>query len=216
MDALSAVTVLSTYIPAVAAVIHFRKTNRVFLPFLLVIWLGAANELLSYLVIRASGNNGLNGNIYVLVEGILILWLFRRWGRLNHSWINFTSLSSLFLWVWVLENLIIYSIYEVNSIYRCLSSFIIVFLSLHQINFIIVRERKNILNNATFITCLAFVIFFSYKAAIEVFYIFKAGLSFSFFSKLFKIFQVVNTLTNILFTIAILWIQKRQMFTLPY
>ncbi|WP_207491798.1 hypothetical protein [Aridibaculum aurantiacum] len=207
---------MSSFLPAIAAVFHFKKTHPSFYPFLVVLWLGIFNELLTLVFVKFTGNNGLNGNVYVLLEGLLILWLFKNWGRLQGKIINFQTLLLVFIGTWVTDNFLLSNIYTSNSIYRFAYSFIIVFLSLHQMNFVIVRERSTILKNASFLICLSFVIFFTYKAIIEVFFVSDAGLSKTFYGRLFHILQFVNLLCNILYTIAVLWIQKRLKFILPY
>ncbi len=206
----------STVLPAVVAIIRFKYAHASFYTLFALFWIGAVNEFLSEFAFIAWGSNAVNGNIYVLVEGIMLLFVFKAWGGLKSTLFNVASLSLLFVMIWLLENFYLSSITNVNSLYRCLYSMVIVFLSLDQVNFLIVSHRKSVLKDPVFLFCIAFIIFYTYKAGIEVFYVFSLEVSGVFLKNLFRIMQVVNLLCNIIFTIAILWIRKRQTFTLPY
>ena len=118
--------------------------------------------------------------------------------------------------LWVADNLIIHSITNLNSFFRIGYSFVTVFLSVDQVNNMVVRERKSILRNARFIICLSFIVYYTYKATFEVFFVVKLPLSDYFYKNLFLIMVYVNLFANLLYAFASLWIPTRQKFTLPY
>ena len=152
----------------------------------------------------------------MLAEGLLLLWLVHNWGRLNHKVVNLFTLSALFVITWIIDNFFLHTIHTINSIYRVVYAFVLVFLFVDQINYIIVHERGNILKEASFIISVSFVFYFSYKAFIEVFYMFHISMSDDFYANIFNIMKVANIITNCTLGIAILWISKKQKFTLPY
>ena len=216
MHLITAISSFSAFLPAIAAIFFYRRTPKGYFPLFLMFWIGVFNEMLSHYLNQAIKSSAVNGNIYVLIEGLLLLWLFKNWGRLNNKYINLPVLAALFLITWGIDNFILNSVFQINSLYRCVYAFTIVFLALDQINFIVATHRKSILKESTFLLSVGFVMYFFYKVLIESFYLFDFGVSKILIINLYKIMQIVNLVCNIIFTIAILWIKKRQTFTLAY
>ena len=202
-------------IPAIIGWARLHKISSAFLPFLILTWVGAANELLSIiLVLGLKQYNIVNTNIYQLIEATLLLWQFKRW-RLFSNNKFFTGLLILFLAAFSLENLISSKLYlDFNSYFRIFYSFIIVLLSIHMMNHILMKERGVLLKNPIFITCCVFIISFTYQVLIEAFWTY--GVSDIYRTKLQNIFVFVNLLCNIIYTLAIIWMPKRQAFSLQY
>jgi hypothetical protein len=211
------VLALLIVIPAIIGLIQFKKTLPAYYPFIFFIWLGLLNEVISFILHISSGTNAVNSNIYVLFEGWLLLWLFYGWSFQTEKDKNiFFIIGILLTCSWFFDNIVFNPLSRFNSAHAILYSFITVFLSINQINRILVEARESIFRNARFIICIGFVIYFAYKSVFEVFYIYDFGFSDSFYWSLFNILIVVNLLCNLIYAIALLWIPRKQRFTLPY
>jgi hypothetical protein len=58
------------------------------------------------------------------------------------------------------------------------------------------------------------IIFFTYRAIIEVFYLMKLPFSNQFYLNVYVIMDFVNLFVNLIFALAVLWIQTKQKFIL--
>jgi len=198
---------------ALIGIVGYRKLLPVYRPFLYFIWVGTLNEAISWVLIEINRSNVVNANIYVLIEFLLLLLIFYRWNekaRRN----RFVFLLSIGVLVWIADNFFIHSLYAINSIFRVLYSIIVLFLSINQVNKLIVYEKKNVIRNAMFLICMAFVFFYSYKAFIETFYILQLPFSKLFYLNLFQVLLFVNLFTNLVYAIAVLCIPSKQEFSL--
>ena len=59
------------------------------------------------------------------------------------------------------------------------------------------------------------IIFFTYRAIVEVFYWIRVPFSNSFYVHVYIIMVYVNLFVNLIFALAALWIPTRQKFILP-
>lgn len=207
----------SICIPAIIGAIRFKKIISSFLPIVYYIWLGLISDIINIILSHRIGNNAISSNIYVLVEGLMLIWLFYEWNVQTRNGKHlFLIITSILLMVWVLDNFYLNPITRFNSIYRILYSLVIVFLSINHLNLCIISEREALLKNAGFLVSLGFIIFFSYRTVIEVFYMYDFKMSVSFYNGLFDILIIVNLVCNLIYAAAIAWIPTRQKFTLPF
>jgi hypothetical protein len=58
------------------------------------------------------------------------------------------------------------------------------------------------------------VVFFTYAATVESFWIYGISSSGNFASRVYYIMVVINLICNLVFALAMLWIPKRQRFIL--
>lgn len=166
-------------------------------------------------LIYAFNNNVINSNIYVFVEYLLLLLIFYRWnGLLNTNRYYFLLLSGLV--IWALDNLWIHSIHTINSIFRVFYSIVVLFVSISHINKLIVFEKKRLVTNPVFLICTGFVIYYSYKAFIETFYILQLPFSNLFYLHLFQVLLFVNLFTNLVYAIAVICMPTKRAYYLPY
>src|SRR5688500_6803339 len=92
-------------IAGVIAIVRFRKINRVYYPFLYLIWLGCINELLGTILLKLGHGAAVNNNIYVLAEALLLLWFFRNINNTTkYDWYYITA-GFFFTIIWGYENL---------------------------------------------------------------------------------------------------------------
>lgn len=198
------------------AVKRYRYILKAYRPFVFFLAAGLIFGCINIYLAQAIGTNAISGNIYVLIEFILLIWLFRNWGVFKRKDRFYKALLFIGIGIWMLDNFVLNSITNNNSIYRIAYSLFLIFVSINETNAIIVSERKSLFSNPRFIICIAIIIFFSYKAMLEAFILIDLKISNRFYWYLFLIFAFINLFANILFALAALWIPTKQRFTLPY
>lgn len=212
-----AVSIILNHSIALAAIIgitRFRSIASAYYPFLCIIWLGLFNESLSLFIIFNTRNNAVNSNVFVLLEYLLILLQFYKWN--NHALRKYYAAAFIGIIIWTADNCIIHGMSENNSLFRVYYSLAVVFLSINQVNKLIIYEKGNLLKNATFIICITFLFYFGCKAFVEAFNVLRFGLSDMFLENLWIILYFVNFIANLTYAIATLCIPAKQEFTLPY
>jgi hypothetical protein len=201
----------SVAIPAILGFIKFPGANPEYTPFFCYLWLGLLNEIISSVVIYAGYSNAINNNIYVLLESMLILWLFRRW-KLFKTYNIYYALVFLYLAVWVTENLFVSKITLFNSYFRIVYSFATVLMSIQVVNQLIVRQQKSITRNPMFIITIGFIIYYTYKILVEVFWVYGLNNSPEFQTDVYNILNIINLICNLIYAIAIIWIPRKKEF----
>lgn len=210
---------LGTYsigLAAIIAIVRFKKIPAKYHPFVLLVWLALLNELLSEYLIYRIRNNAVNSNIYVLFEFLLALWLFDNLGLFHKKRIYYRFCLFLMPVVWLLDCVVLHPINQFGSVYRIIYSFALVLFSIDYINYVFFSEKENILRNAGFLICLAFLLYFSFKGLLEVFYLFRLKSIKGFYRSLLVTLNIVNLVANLIFALAMLWIQKKEPYTSPY
>ena len=206
----------SIVIPATIGLIRFSKIEPAYQPFIIYCLLDVLNHALSAVLIEVYHSNTINSNIFVLIEASLYLLLFKGWGAFKKRNGVFYSILITLCIVWIIDNLVWHQLNTVNSLFRTVYSFILVFLSIEQMNILITTAKRNLLFNACFMICAGIVIYYTYKATIEVFFLIQLKGSVSFYVNIFKILVFVNLFANLLFAWAMLWIPKKPKFILPH
>lgn len=204
----------SILIPVILIGFRFRYLDKDYLPFLLMIFLGACNEVLSLILIIQTGSNTVNANIYVLLEFGLILYQFYIFSPASLK--RILGLGILGFIIWMTDNLMIHTLERNNSLFRAAYSFIIVLLSANRINKIVIFEKVYLWRNAALGLCFIFSFYFSCKAFVETFNLFSVGLNVSFLQNLWKTMAIVNFISNFLYALVILWIPKNQNYMSSY
>jgi len=208
------ISTASILIPCIIGAVRYTKIPDLYQPFLYFIWLGSLNELISMILVNTQHPNLVNSNMYVLLEYALILFIFFRWNDAkNRNRYYLLLLTGLV--IWILENIVINSLQTINAVFRVFYAFIVLYLSINQVNMLIVSEKKRLISNTIFLCCLSFIFYFSYKAFIETFYILHPPFSKPFYIHLFMILLSINFFTNLVYAIAILCIPTRREFIIP-
>ena len=204
----------SIIIAAIIGCIRFNSINSSFYPFVLVVIGGFCNHTLSFLLIKFLQSNTVNGNIYVLLESLCYLWLFINWKLFNKKLWPAFALMTVLLCIWILDNLIIHSLYIPNALFRIVSSLIIVFCAVEQLVQLIPKAKGNLLKNAIFIICSGLLLHFSFKACIEVFFLISKNVSLHIQTNIYSVLIYVNCFVNLLFAWAMIWIPRKQQYLL--
>jgi hypothetical protein len=145
------------------------------------------------------------------------LWLFKKWHLFDASKNIYYGLFILYSIAWLTEMIFIakFSL-AYASYFRILYSFITVLMSINVINFLLMKERSMLLRNSMFIICCSFVLFYSLAAVSEAFFAYGVRLSNSFLAYVTYILIFANFFCNLIYALAILWMPKKQAFTLQY
>jgi len=205
----------SILISGIIGILRFNQIRDTYRPFIYLIWIGCFNEMLSLYLALNHHYTIVNSIIYSLCESILLLWFFKKLGlfKRKHS---FNLLAVLFVTIWLIEVLSRKRFgtsftYYFNVIYY----FSIVLLSIRAINDLLFTERE-LLKNPTFLICIGLIIFFTYGIVHRMFWL--AGLKNSpiFLMNVQSILIIINFLTNLIYALAVLWMRKRQAFTLQF
>lgn len=196
----------SIMIAAVIGLIRFNKIDPVYYPFIFCMWIAALNEIISFGLAKSGYYTIINNNLYVLAEALLITWQFKRWKFFDRHARIYSFTLLLIIIAWFLENISLSSIHKLGFYFRVLYAFIIVLMSIHTINGVIMNDRGRLLKNPIFLICGGYILFFTYKILVEAFWFYGIKISGTFSIDVYIIFTWINLFVNILFGIAVLCI----------
>jgi hypothetical protein len=200
----------SVFVPAIVALIFFRKIDKSYFPFLYSLWLGSLNEILSYVLMNRQMHTTLNNNIYVLIESVVLAWYFLNKDIITRS--NFFFILLFLCIVWTGENFIFKSIYLNSTYFRIVYSMVIAVLSIQLVNRIFYEYKRDLYSNPDFILCCCFIIYFTYKALIQSFVIYGSTKDYVFLRKIYDILLYINLGVNLLYTLAVIWMPRKARF----
>src|SRR5690349_16386820 len=92
-------------IAAIIGLVRFDQIIRAYQPFVIISILTSLNHILSLQLVKYTGSNAINGNIFVLIESVLYIWLFANWGIFKYKWALFIVLAILII-TWTIDNFI--------------------------------------------------------------------------------------------------------------
>jgi hypothetical protein len=206
---IAAILGYSILFAAIIGVVRFKQTPKAYRPFFYLVWLGLVNHTASLVFVHYFHSNSINGNIFVLLESLLFLYLFKNWGLFKSKPITFLLLSFSLITVWIVDNLILHSLLSANAGFRIINAFLLVFLAIEQMTHLITNARKKPLFDPVFIICTGILIYFSYKAFIEVFFLMETNASLSLITNIYAILVYINCFVNLLYGWAALWIPRK-------
>lgn len=200
---------LSILLPLFAAAWRRDRIGRAYLPLIILLVAGAINEGISAILIFSHGTNLFNGNVYVLVEFILAGWLFRRLTPVgNRPLLNMVVLFAVL--VWALDNLILHSPYDNNSLFRMVCSLLIVCISIDRLCLLLFFNEPSPIKVPDVLICGGFLMYHIYKMFVESYHVFLFHMHNTLSQKLWLIMCVINIIMHIVFTCAILCLPKKQ------
>ena len=200
--------------PAVAGWVRFNRMDPAFHPFVFLIWCGLANEIISFLVTRNGHSNALNTNLYAVVEGVLITLFFYQQKLFQKDNRIFYSITILLIAGWITDKLIISNIRQWSSYFSILAYFLYVLMSISMLNRLLLVDRQKLVRNSLFVICLAMITFFTYALLVEIFLFYGLASSRSFRLNMYRIMTYINVITNLFYTLAIVWIPLKRESTL--
>jgi hypothetical protein len=209
--------VLSEFIlfPVIVGLVRWRRIDKSYQPFFFLLCVGAINEVVSFILIKEFHlYNYVPMNMYIVVEWIMLAWQFHVWGFLKHKRRLFYVLLFLSALFWVAENFVFGTLSGFSPYFRFFYFFLVVLLSINQINFMITHDNRSLFRNPRFLICIGFVIYFVFMTlffwAYQVSLYDKSKMSTTFV----YLMAYVNALTNSIYAIAFLLIPARVKFTL--
>jgi len=205
----------SVWIAGIIGAIRYRKIDSSYYPFIYFIWLGAFNDTLGLILINFGFYTSVNGNIYVLLEALLLTYFFKRLGIFKRAFTLYIALITAHLLIWLFEVLLLRSIMEPVLYARIFFSFSIVLMSISCINQLLTTQRESLKKNPLFIICIGFIIFFTYKVLVNTFWLYGLKQSKSFVLNIYTILIYINLFCNLIYALATLWIPKKQPSLLP-
>ena len=212
------ITLLSQIIlfPAIVALVRFKTIRMDYQPFFWLLMIGVVEEAVSYVSVHflKVNTNALPTNIYILCEWFLLAIQFHQWGFLKGHPNAFYALLFGTAFIWILENIILGHINSFRPYFPFCYCFVIVILSVREINFLITHDNRLLSRNPRFLICIGFIIFFIYRIIFEWAYQLSLLETSDFTTTVIFLFSYINALTNIIFGIGLLLVRREQTFKL--
>lgn len=210
---LNAALSLSVGIGAVISWVRLKKTDPAYLPFFILLWLGLVTEITSIFFMKKGYSNILYYNIFSLAEAMLISWQFNNWKLFARKKVYYL-IQAMFLAGWITEFLLRDGTSHFVSYFIIGYSTVVVFLAIGIINGVIFRESTPLLLNPVFLISMGLIVYFTYMALIEIFWVYGLNKSSIFRIRVYDIFAFINLFTNLLFAFATLWIPMKRKYLL--
>jgi len=206
---------LSIAFPAFAGLVRLRQIDERFYPFVLLCCLGLVSEVSSMISVRVADNNVAVYNFYSLVEPVVLLWQFRRWGLFRQWPTVYFLLQGGFLLAWCLEHFVYGTPASFSSCHTIAYSLLVVVLSIPMLTHVLVFQNHRLLFHARFLILTGLLFFFAYAAFLEVVWMEGQGFSALFRKHVYDLLAYVNFIVNLLFGFAVLWIPRKLPFIMP-
>lgn len=204
---ISVYTSFTVCIAALIAIFRFRKIDPLYLPFVLCICIGAINEIISFAIAQNGYSNMANNNVYILLEGMLILWQFKRW-RMLHQY-TFFIIAVILCGTWLYEIHSWYSLQTLHYYYRMLYAAVVVICSISFNNRLIISHQNKLIMNPGFIICTGYILYFTLKMVCDTWWLYSVKGSTEFLTVVFLTMIGSNFISNLLFTLAIIWMPRK-------
>ena len=202
--------IFTILIPAVVGMIRYNHVNKIYRFFIWYIWLGALNEIISLVTSYYFRSNAFNTNVFTLLDALLVIRIFYEWKLFRSAkWIPLW-LSGALIIGWIIDNFITGNIKEFNSWFPVIYSFILTIMSIVMLNKLFFGEKRKLLTNPMFLVCIGMIIGYTYIQFIELFWRYSMNNNLSI--DIYDLYLYVNLLTYIIYTYAILCMNRK----LPY
>lgn len=201
----------SGLIPCIIAIRRFRQLERRYLPLLLLIWIGMANDHLSYWMGRIFRTNAPNSNIWFLIEALLSLGIFFSWGLFRTRWLP-RAIAGGYLAFWGVETLAIRGILGFSTSFHILYAFVTVLLAVQYINRLITTEQNLTLRNPDFLVCIGLILFNTFAILSEIFWVYGFTDYKAFAAQIYGLISFANFFTNLIFAAALICIPRKPVF----
>lgn len=199
-------------VPLAMGIWKYRSMERSFRPFVILLMAAVLAEFSSFtFYIRLGIANADVFRVYSLVESILVLMLFHGWGFLIDRKRLFYLLLAVCFLAWLPESILYFGTPVFSPFFPILYSFIIVLVSINQINQIIITNTdRTLFKNSKFLLCIGFVIYFIYQILYEASYFVsdQTNSSYSLTTGIIGFFSYINFFVNLLYIPAVYFIPK--------
>ncbi len=215
MTAITDIMNLLVFIAGIIGLLRWRQIDKSFYPFVILIWVACLNEALSLILVKLGHYTIINNNVYYLLEAILILFFFENTGLFKGRRMLLLLLIGIYCSFWAIESFAIRRFTYFNIYFLLFYSFSTVLMSISTINRLLVSYKSNLLINATFLICVGFLAFFTLSVLVHSFWLYGLAKSNSFALSIRRIMIFVNLFSNLIFTVALLWIPRKLPSLLP-
>lgn len=198
--------------PFISGLVRLKNIRNMYLPFIALIAVATVTELASFVTIKHYENNSPVINIYSLAEYGLIIYQFYCWRYYSRTKKWYPVFGVFCMLIWIIENLVIGHITYVGPVFRVSSAFVLVILSINEINYLLIHENRNLLKNARFLICTGFLIYFLYQILLEGSIYISQQEKNATADRIIELSMYINALANIVYGIAAWLIPKKTLF----
>lgn len=201
-------------LPFVAGLIKLKRIDPAYYPFILLLGIGLLAEIASRITIKLFGGNTVVIGVYSLIEALLLLLLFHKWRPYATTKRLLWIFGGICCAIWITENLIYWRIVsDFSPVFRVCYSFLVVILSVNEINFLITHQNRNLLRNARFIFCIGFLVYFLYQILLEgSFYISTYKNPPAISNSIISLQVKINVITNLIYLVGVLLIPQKSFY----
>jgi hypothetical protein len=208
-------------LPFILALIRWYKVEKTYYPFFCLLTLGVVCEEVSRWTIHTFHSNAAVVNIYGLLELPLILVQFYCWSlrRSPGRWLLWIAIVGASCWtvsnLGLLGGVFPSMHYHLEDfdfpLYRILYPFVLVILSINEINLMITHENTSLYKNARFVICLGFIVFFLYQILYEgAFLVGQSDKTGTVSNEIISAFGYVNAFVNLLYLVAVILVPAKR------
>lgn len=214
---LTLITPLLSSIPLAIGLIKYKNIHYKYKPFVLILALYTATEISGLILINLNRGAYLTFlmNIFVLLDFIFLFIILSTWTKNKIERTDFIIIF-LFVLLWIWDNFFFSKLSVTNSIFRIGYSLIICIKSIRLINKQLMRIDSNFIKNPFFIIGVTLLLFFTYKSIYETIYFVNLNQNKEISYLAFYVLVFVNFLSYLLFTIAILCMEKKTKLSSTY
>ncbi|AFD06987.1 hypothetical protein [Solitalea canadensis] len=206
---------INTISLCIALLTGLYKINRIEITNRVIVYYIAytlVNDILGILFQSLFNNNLILINFYVIINFVLLTTQFRLWKLFENARVTFWGLNIIVISIWVIESLLNRNLFVLNNYSWAVSAFLLVILSIQQINKILFKEKGIILINYKILVSLGVVLIHLLYCLIALFINFKFNASNAFYMSVLKLHTPISIAVNILFAYAILQMPERKKF----
>jgi hypothetical protein len=201
---------MTVLFPFISGLVRVRTISRLYRPFLLLIAFGVLTEIISRIAINYFRINYVVINVYSLTECLLIIAQFYYWRYHSRTrrWYPYFGILCIGIWIW--ENLLYRDVFgEVGTIFRVSEAFILVILSINEINYLLINDNRSLLKNARFLICAGFLVYFLYQILLEGSIYISSQQKSPITNQIILVSSYINAFVNVIYGIAVWYIPKR-------
>ncbi|HTH83125.1 MAG TPA: hypothetical protein VL490_09330 [Mucilaginibacter sp.] len=158
----------SILIPILIGTFRIKRLDRTNYPFFIVLLVGLLAEVASFIFIDdLKLSNAPVINVYHLLECCLILYQLYIWKNSAKSKSLFMALGGICVTFWFIEIIVFKNINSFSPYFSVFYSFVLILLSINQINAMMFYHEEALFKNPRFIISLGFIIIFLYQIIYE-------------------------------------------------
>lgn len=206
---------MSCIVPSIAAVIKFNKAQKNYHPFFLLIWIAVITELVADIPLLLFNNYqflAVAYPLYNIIEVVLMLSFIKRNNIQIPSW--FIILAGIAGVVCFAVNYCWYLFYHQRILLWHYTA--IVFLAIILVQSIrllsgqLFTTNVSAFKNPLMIIAFGCILYYAFFLLVSIF----TGLntSFTLYGTIFSVHQIINPLTYVIFTWAIIWIPRKSRY----